>query len=131
ERGVLLLQPGPGPRPRRLRQPAHPARPERRAGKADAALDRPLAAPTGAAAGGGRVARVLSRVSECERSAVELVAAAAVAATSSPCRARSCAGAPQGTHGRRAPSLASERRTPEVDRPVVSGCGFRLSHDDG
>ena len=52
-RGVLLLQPGPGSRPRRLRQLARPARSERRAGKAHAAVDRPLAAAAGIAPDGG------------------------------------------------------------------------------
>ncbi len=46
ERGVLLLQSGSGPRPRGLRQSARPARPERRAGKGHAPVDRPLAART-------------------------------------------------------------------------------------
>ena len=41
---VLLLQPGPGARPRRLRLPAPAAQPERRAGKDRRALDRPVAA---------------------------------------------------------------------------------------
>ena len=40
---VLLLQPGPGARPSRLRLPAPAAAPERRAGKDRRPLDRPLA----------------------------------------------------------------------------------------
>ena len=43
-RGILLLQSGSGPRSRRFRQSARPPRPERRAGEAHAAVDRPLAA---------------------------------------------------------------------------------------
>ena len=41
--GVLLLQPGPGARPRRLRLPAPAAAPERRAGEDRRTVDRPFA----------------------------------------------------------------------------------------
>src|SRR5207237_2945904 len=41
---VLLLQPGPGPRPRRLPDPAPPSVAEWRAGEVDQAVDRPLPA---------------------------------------------------------------------------------------
>src|SRR5260370_7810019 len=57
KRGVLLLQPGPGSRLRRLRQSARAAESEWRAGEAHAAVDRPLAAAPGPAAGGGVVAK--------------------------------------------------------------------------
>src|SRR5262249_53170353 len=61
KRGVLLLQPGPGPRSRGLRQSARATQPERRAGKADAAVDRPLAAPSGPAADRGGVVSLAPR----------------------------------------------------------------------
>ena len=51
ERGVLLLQPGPGARPGRFPHPAPPPVAERRAGKADQAVDRPLPATLRLASG--------------------------------------------------------------------------------
>src|SRR5262249_60417592 len=64
KRGVLLLQPGPGPRSRGLRQSARATQPERRAGKTYAAVDRLLPAPSGPAADRGGVTRQQSEKAE-------------------------------------------------------------------